>query len=79
MIQSIASPLKNIILGVVRPRRLRWVNPWLPGLPLGGWQDLWRDMRPRRIRWVWVLLLAIAIVLVMGEFGPVASAFGPVL
>jgi hypothetical protein len=64
------------IFGIVRPGRLRWVGPWLPRLPL-DWQDLWRQMRPRKIRWGWVLLLAIAIVLVIGEFGPAASAIAP--
>lgn len=73
MIQLVAYPLKNVILGAVRPGRLRWVGPWLPSLPL-GWQDLWRGMRPRRFRWGWALLLASAIVLAMGEFGPAASA-----
>ena len=77
MNQLMASAVKNIFVGVVRPRRVRQVNPWLPRLPF-GWQGLWRAMRPRRIRWVWALLLAMAIVLVMGELGPAASAFGPV-
>ena len=75
MVQLVAYPLKNMILGAVRPGRLRWVGPCLPKLPL-GWQDLWRGMRPRKIRWGWVLLLAVAIVLAMGEFGPAASAVG---
>jgi hypothetical protein len=73
MIQLVSYPLKNAILGAVRPGRLRWVEPWLPRLPL-GWQDLWREMRPRKIRWGWVLVLAIAMVLAMGECGPAASA-----
>jgi len=64
------------IFGDVRPDRLRWVEPWLPRLPF-GWQDLWHEIRPRKIRWLWVLLLAIAIVLVIGEFGPAASAIAP--
>jgi hypothetical protein len=65
-------PLKYAILGAVRPGRLRWVGPCLPKMPL-GWQDLWREMRPRKFHWGWALLLAIAIVLVMGECGPAAS------
>jgi hypothetical protein len=73
MIQLVTFPLKNVILDTVRPGRLRWIEPWLPRLPL-GWQDLWREMRPRKIRWGWVLLLAIVILLAMGEFGPAASA-----
>ena len=76
MNQSNTYPLKSIILGAVRPGRLRWVGPWLPRLA-PGWQDSWRAMRPRRIRWVWALLLAIAIVLVLGELGPAASAIWP--
>jgi hypothetical protein len=76
MNQMVTYPLKNIILGVVRPGRLRWVGPWLPRLPL-NWQDSWRALRPRRIRWAWALLLAIAIVLVLGELGPAASALWP--
>jgi hypothetical protein len=64
------------IFGIVRPDRLRWVGPSLPRLPF-GWQDLWHELRPRKIRWLWVLLLAIAIVLVIGEFGPAASAIPP--
>jgi hypothetical protein len=72
MIQLIAYPLKNVILGAVRPGRLRWVGPWLPKLPL-GWQDLWCEMRPRRFRWGLALVLAIALFLLMGECGPSAS------
>ena len=64
------------IFGIVRPDRLHWVGPLLPRLPF-GWQDLWHELRPRKIRWLWVLLLAIAIVLVIGEFGPAASAIAP--
>jgi hypothetical protein len=73
MIRQITYPLKNIILSAVRPDRLRWAGPWLPRLPI-EWPDLWHEMRPRKIRWGWVLLLAIVILLAMGELGPAASA-----
>jgi hypothetical protein len=66
-------PLRNIVLGVVKPARLHWLGPWLPWVTF-GWQDLKRAKRPLKIRWGWVLLLAIAIVLAMGEYGPAASA-----
>jgi len=76
MNQMLTYPLKNVIRGAVRPGRLRWVGPWLsrlsPGLP-----DPWRAMRPRKSRWMWGLLLAVAIVLVMGELGPAASGIWP--
>lgn len=72
MIQLVAYPLKNVILGAVRSGRLRWVGPRLPRLPL-GWQDLWRELRPRRIRWGWVLLLAVVLFLLLGECGPPAA------
>jgi hypothetical protein len=35
---------------------------------------MWHEVRPRKLRWGWALLLAIAIVLAMGELGPAASA-----
>lgn len=73
MIKSISYPLKNVVLGVVKLGRLGWLRPWLPGMTF-GWQDLKREMRPLKIRWGWVLLLAIVLVLVMGECGPAASA-----
>jgi hypothetical protein len=38
------------------------------------WQTFWREGRPRKFRWGWALLLAVAIVLAMGELGPAASA-----
>jgi hypothetical protein len=69
VIEQVTYPLKNMILGAVRPGRLRWVGAWLPKLSL-EWQDLWREMRPRRIRWGWVLLLAVVLFLLMGECGP---------
>ena len=72
MNELVAYPLKNMILAAVRPGRLRWVGPWLPKLPL-DWQGLWREMRPRRIRWGWALLLVVLFVLLMGEFGPSAG------
>jgi hypothetical protein len=61
------------IYGIIRPGRLRWLGPWLPRKTL-SWQDLKPGMRPFKIRWGWVLLLAIALFLAMGECGPAASA-----
>jgi hypothetical protein len=78
MIQLIAHPLRNMILGVVRPGWLRLVGPWLPKLPL-GWQDLCRELRPRKFRWGWALFLAIVLLLLMGELGPSASAIALLL
>ena len=72
MTQLVGYPLKNVILGAVRPGRLRWVGPCLPRLPL-GWRDLWREMHPRRFRWGLALILAIVLFLLMGECGPSAS------
>jgi hypothetical protein len=73
MMKTIPYPLQNIVFGIVKLGRLRLVGPWLPRMAF-SWQDLKREMRPLKIRWGWVLLLAIAIVLAMGEFGPAASA-----
>jgi hypothetical protein len=70
--QQVSYPLKNAILGAVRPGRLRWVGPCLPKLPL-GLRDLWCEMRPRKFRWGLALILAIVIFLLMGECGPTAS------
>jgi hypothetical protein len=61
------------IYGIVRPRRLRWLGSWLPRMTFGR-QDLKREMPPLKIRWGWVLLLAIVLVLAMGECGPAVSA-----
>jgi hypothetical protein len=72
VIQQVTYPLKSIILGAVRPGRLRWVGPWLPKLSL-GWQDLWREMRPRKFRWGLALFLAIVLFLLLGECAPAAS------
>jgi hypothetical protein len=69
----VSYPLKVVVLGTVRPGRLRWVGPWLPRLTFGWW-DLWREMRPRKIRWGVALFLALILVLLMGEWGPAASA-----
>jgi hypothetical protein len=75
MIEALTYPLKSFVRGIIEPGQLRWPGPWLPRLPLGWQQELWREMRPRRVhRWGWVLLLAIAIVLAIGELGPSASA-----
>ncbi len=75
MMKALGYPLKSLVQGTIEPGQLRWLRPWLPR-PALGWQELWREMRPRGIhRWVRVLLLAIAIVLAMGELGPAASVF----
>jgi len=66
-------PLTSHVLSAVAPRRLRWFGPWLPKMAW-GWQDLKRTIPPLRIRWGWAVLVAIIIVLVMGECGPAASA-----
>jgi|GEM_PF-2164844 len=72
--KALTYPLKSFVQGTIAPGRLRWPGPWLPR-PVMEWQELWREMRPRRIRrWGRVLLLAIAIVLAIGELGPSASA-----
>ena len=70
--QSVSNPLKNIVLGAVRPGRLLWVGPWLPKLSL-GWEDLWRELRPRRFRWGLAVFLAIVLFLLMGECSPSVS------
>jgi len=59
--------------GIVRPRRLRWLGPGLPRMVFSR-QDLQRERRPFKIRWGWALLLAMALVLAMGEWGPAVSA-----
>lgn len=77
--RALTYPIKAFVRGTIEPGQLGWLGLWLPKLPL-GWHDLWREMRPRRIRrWGWVLLLAIAIVLAMGELGPVASTVAALL
>ena len=74
MMKTLTYPLRSFMLSAVESGGLRWLGPRWPRLPL-WWRELWPEMRPRRIkRWGWVLLLAIAIVLVAGELGPVASA-----
>jgi hypothetical protein len=73
VIEPISYPLKNLVLGVVKQERLRWLGSWLPRMTL-VWQDLKREMRPLRIRWGRVLLLAIVLVLALGECGPAAFA-----
>lgn len=72
MMQQVSRPLKNAILGAVRPERLRWGGLWSPRLSL-GWQDLWREMRPRKFRWGLALILAIALFLLLGECSSTAS------
>ncbi|MGD2205657.1 MAG: hypothetical protein PVH17_02655 [Anaerolineae bacterium] len=73
MIKMIPYAQHNIVLGIVKPGRLHWVGPWLSRLTF-GWQDLKHEMRPLKIRWGWALLLAIVLVLAMGECGPAVSA-----
>jgi hypothetical protein len=34
MMRLVSYPLKNIILGAVRPGRVRWLGPWLPRMTL---------------------------------------------
>ena len=71
MMKAISYPLRNFVSGIVRPGRM-------PQMTF-GWQDLKREMRPFRIRWGWVLLLAIVLVLAMGELGPAVSAIAALL
>jgi hypothetical protein len=73
MIKPAFYPLKNMVLGIVGPGRLRWIGP---GLPITGldWRTIWREGRPRKFRWGWALLLSVGIVLTLGELGPAASA-----
>jgi hypothetical protein len=71
--QPLSYPLKSFVLGIVKPDRLRMVGPWLLRKTL-EWQDLLPEIRPLKIRWGWALLLAMVLVLVMGELGPVVSA-----
>jgi hypothetical protein len=78
MMETISYPLRNFISGIVRPGRSRRVGSWLPKMTF-GWQELKREMQPLRIRWGWALLLAIALVLAMGELGPAVSAIVPLL
>ncbi len=77
MIRSIYFPLYTVLLGVVRPGRLRWLGPSVPKLTLGR-QDLGRAIHPLGFHWGWVLLLAIALVLAMGEINPAASAIASI-
>jgi len=73
MLQWVSYPLKNVILGTVRAWRLRWLGPWLTRMAF-AWQERKREMQPLKIRWGWALLLAIVLVLAMGEWGPAALA-----
>jgi len=78
MMRTIAYPLRNFVSGIVRPGRLRRIGPWLPKMAW-GWQELKRKTHSLKIRWGWALLLAIALVLAMGECGPAVSAIAPLL
>jgi hypothetical protein len=73
MTGMIPYPIVGIVLRMMKPWQLSWLGPGLPETAF-SWQDLKRELGPCKIRWGWVLLLAIAILLVMGEFGPAASA-----
>ena len=68
-----AYPLRNSIVGTVRPGRLRRVWPGLPERAIDWWA-LCGEMRPRKLHWACGLPLAIALVLMWGEFGPAAGA-----
>ena len=72
MIQQFCYPHIYVILGTVRPGRLRWIGPCLPGLSI-GWRDLWHEMRPRKFRWGLAVILGIVLFLLMGEYSPAAS------
>ena len=63
----------HTVYGIVRAGRLRWPGPGLPRMVFGR-QDLKRERRVIKIRWGWALLLAVALVLAMGEWGPAVSA-----
>lgn len=73
MTQLVSHSPRSTLWGVPRPGRLRWVGLLLPRLPLGP-RALWREPQPCKFRWVLALLLATVLILVMGEFGPAASA-----
>ncbi|MFN2241181.1 MAG: hypothetical protein ACK2U2_02755 [Anaerolineae bacterium] len=73
MTKTIPYPIVGIVLRMIKPWRLSWLDRWLPEASFVQ-QDLKRESSPFKIRWAWVLLLAITILLVMGEFGPAASA-----
>jgi hypothetical protein len=69
MMQTIAYPLRNFVSGIFQPGRLRKMT--------FGRQELRREMQPLKIRWGWALLLALALILAMGELGPAVSAIVP--
>jgi len=71
MLQLVSYPLRTV-LAVVKPGRLPWLGLWLPKMA-SAWPDLGDDLRPLRIHWGRVLLLAILLFVAMGEVGPVAS------
>ncbi len=72
MMRMLSYPLKNIVFGVVRPGRLRWIGIAIPRMK-DGWQGLKREMGPLKIRWGLALVLALAFVILLGELGPAAS------
>lgn len=73
MTRIIPYPIVGIVLRTMKPWRLSRLGSWLPETTLVC-QDLQRESGRLKTRWKWVLLLALALLLVMGEFGPAASA-----
>lgn len=73
MLEHVCMERARTLFGIVRPGRLRWLGPGLPRLTFSR-QNLKHERRPFKIRWGWALLLAVALVLAMGEWGPAVSA-----
>jgi hypothetical protein len=77
MTETTRYPARDVTWGIRRLVGLRPAPMW-PARLGPEWQQLRRAMRPIRIRWGWVLFLAIVLVLSMGECGPTVSAFVPI-
>jgi hypothetical protein len=73
MMKMISWPLQRIALSLSQAGGMRPIGSWLIKMRY-GWQGLQQEMRPFQVRWGWALLLAIVLVLAMGELGPAASA-----